>query len=105
MSERVAYAGERGRGRPLLEHERLGPWKARVAVVPIRLPRGVLFDVVCEWLGPPLPPLPDPGEAVSAGDSFTTGDQGLARRVAGEAADELRAGRLPRLREIAERAQ
>lgn len=103
-SDRIGLAGAAKRGRPI-QIERHGlAFGAEVKVVPIvRAGASTLFDVAARWTGPPLPPLPDPGVPVEAADSWVTKDLELARRVASEAADELRGGRVPTLRAIGAR--
>lgn len=100
MSERKLLTGEAPRERPLFEEQGLGPWRGRVVVTPIRLARKTVFEVLAGWHGPPLEPLPDPGYAVDAEDAASFDDPELARRVAMQAADELRAGRRPVLRAV-----
>lgn len=105
-SDRQGYAGDQKRERPILERGPLGPMKAKVSVVPIRLRSRwaeVVFSVEAEWTGPGLPELPPSPEPVEARDVYAVGDVELARAVAEAAADVFRGGHVPNLRELAAR--
>jgi hypothetical protein len=104
--DRQAFAGTQARERPILELGPAGPMKGRVSVVPIRLRSRwaeVVFSVEVEWTGPGLPELPPSPTPVVARDVYSVRDQELARAIAMAALDELRGGRVPSLRELADR--
>jgi hypothetical protein len=107
-SDRQPYGGDVKRDRPLLEQGPIGPLGARIRVVPIRVEThlaAVLFQVEAEWTGPGLPELPPAPGPVEAREVYAIGDLELAKATAQAAVDELRAGRLPALRELAERLE
>lgn len=94
------YAGETKPDRPLLIRGPLGPWNGTVRVtrVKVRGYAGDRFGVDVQWTGPPPIGNPPSDQPVSATDMIVLEDGELARRVALEATDALRDGRLPDLR-------
>jgi len=99
-----AYRGSVERPRPLLEISVPSAWRATVMVTELLLPgHGKTFEVrVTRYGGPKLEGTPDPvGVTIAQVDDLVAERAGeAAREIAMRAADELRAGRIPDLKEL-----
>lgn len=83
----------------------VGPWRAVVRVEALHLARGVQFEVLANWTGPPAIGFPPSRQPVAAMDCYVVGAElELARAVAIAAIEQLSAGGAepPNLRELAE---
>ena len=101
--DRIGYRGDRRRERPELEINGL-PFKGRVVVTPVQLPRrGWVFETKAEWTGPPLPGSGFVG-AGEQSDLTYLDELDRALRIANAAAAELRKAQPPDLRRLARAA-
>ncbi|MDQ2896743.1 MAG: hypothetical protein M3Y09_14035 [Actinomycetota bacterium] len=83
----------------------LGPWQAMIAVDALHLARGVQFEVLATWTGPPAIGFPPSIRPVASSDCYVCGAElELARAIAIAAEKQLRAGGLepPDLRDLAQ---
>lgn len=111
--ERVAFAGDQERGRPILAVSSL-PMRGAVTVTPIARAgdvagggRSWTFEVRVEWFGAPAPGsgFPVVPGGVASVDTTHERDRDRALRLAQLAVDELRAGRVPVVAALAPRAR
>ena len=112
---RVGFAGEATRAKPVFrEYSAAPPWE--VTIVPLegvtsigraleggRLRPRAIFAVRCEFEGDGLDEFEPYDGKIKRVEEWTSEDLGRARRVAGAAVDELRAGREPVLVQLASR--
>jgi hypothetical protein len=108
----MGYRGDARREPALIDHQPIGPWRARVQLTPLLGVRErAVFEVAVGWEhGPPLLIFaehwsPDDGHQ-AASDTVVVDELELARAVALEAEDRLRAGERFDLQQLArERAR
>lgn len=93
------YGGQAQYDPPVLELGPLAPWHATVKVLPLHLARGVAFQIIAEWTGPPAPYMQPDDRPGLRQDVFNAGGElQLAKAVAQLAAQQLGQGVVPDLR-------
>jgi hypothetical protein len=100
--------GETKRDKPIFDEGPIAPWTTPeypsfVRVTPLQLVRGVRFEIVAQWYGPPMPGFPpDPRPGLRT-QPYVVETPELARAIAIAAVEQLRRPRVPDLRTLAKR--